>query len=289
MRYFLPGLLLFIIILGVSCSPSPTSPVPDQLARGKVIYEQGCATENCHGTQGEGLPRGDGFRAWPLVGEDFQRRNPTAQVVFDVVRSGGESSLRALTDQEVYDSIAYELSLNGVELTEPLGSQNAPSSSSGAGAATQKPGTLFPPPGNAELISTWPDSSLQEALDLPLTAENGELRLRLTQIALAASIGGTVPSSGGSYVLMVLTFEDLADGPLEVGPGQLNLVTADGGTLAPQEIGLAYPVDRFHSQTIQPEHGTAALAVFALPEAAEMDHLLYTLPDGGQLILELTR
>jgi len=289
MRQFLVGLLLFVILLGVSCNPSQISPVPDQLARGKVIYEKGCATENCHGTKGEGVPSGNSFRAWPLVGEDFQRRNPTAQVVFDVVRSGGEASLRALTDQEVYDSIAYELSLNRVEITEPLDSQNAPSFSSGVTTAIPEPGELFPPPGNAKLISNWPDQSLQKALVLPLFAENDALRIRLTQIALAASIGGKVPPSGGSYVLMVLTFEDLADGPLEVGPGQLSLVAADGGTLAPLDIGLAYPVDRFHSQSIQPKHGTAALTIFTLPEAEAIDHLLYTMPDGEQLILKLTQ
>jgi len=289
MRHFLVGFLFFAILLGVSCSPSATSPVSKQFAQGKIIYEQGCATSNCHGTDGEGLRSGNGFRAWPLVGEDFQRRNPTAQVVFDVVRSGSESSLRALTDQQIYDSIAYELSLNGLELTEPLDSQNAPATSSGPGAATPNPGELFPPPGNAELISTWTDPPLQNALDLPISVENGNLRLRLTQIALATSIGGKAPASGGSYVLTVLTFEDLDNKPLEAGPQYLSLVTGDGQALEPLEIGLAYPVDRFHTQTIQPEHGTAALVIFALPKSTIMDHLLYTLQDGEQLILALTK
>ena len=284
MRRLLVGFLFLLILLGVSCTPSITSPVSDQLIRGQAIYEKGCATENCHGAQGEGIPSGNGFRAWPLVGEDFQHRNPTAQVVFDVVRSGGESSLRALTDQEVYDSIAYELSLNDIQLSEPLNAQNAPVLLSGAAAKIPEPGSLFPPPGNAELISTW-----QEAPPLPRSAENSGLRLRITQIALTASIGGKAPSSGGSYVLMVLTFEDLADEPLEVGPRQLSLVTADGQTLTPLDIGLAYPVDRFHSQTIQPEHGTAALVIFALPKSADMGHLLYTLQDREQLILALTK
>ncbi|MGB7876969.1 MAG: cytochrome c [Anaerolineales bacterium] len=289
MRLLLPTLSLFVILSVASCNHAPTSPVPDQLSRGKAIYEQGCATENCHGTEGEGLPSESGFRAWPLVGDDFQRRNPTAQVVFDVVRSGGESSLRVLTDQQVYDSIAYELSLNDVQLSEPLDAQNAPAQSSGAAAKAPEPGSLFPPPGNAELITPWPASSPQAALTLPLSAEKGDLRIRVTQMALAASIGGKVPPSGGSFVLMVLTFEVLADGPLEVGPEQLSLVTADGGTLAPLDIGLAYPVDRFHSQTIQPKHGTAALVIFTLSEGAEIDHLQCSLPAGGQLILELAR
>jgi len=284
MRFLLVGFLFFVIILGVSCGPYIKSPVSDQLTRGQAIYEQGCATENCHGAQGEGIPSENGFRAWPLVGEDFQRRNPTAQVVFDVVRSGGESSLRALTDQEVYDSIAYELSLNGVEFTEPLDSQSAPSLVSGAAGNAPEPGELFPPPGNAKLISTW-----ENAPSLPLTAENNDLRIRLTQIALAASIGGRAAPSEGNYVLMVLTFEDLTDDPLEVWPEQLKLVTAEGQTLKPQETGLAYPVDRFHSQTIQPEHGTAAWVAFVLPGAEAMDHLLYTLDDREQLILRLAQ
>lgn len=284
MRYLLVGFLFLVILLSVSCSPSVTSPVSDQLIRGQAIYEKGCATENCHGAQGEGIPSENGFRAWSLVGEDFQRRNPTAQVVFDVVRSGGESSLRALTDQEVYDSIAYELSLNGVEFTDPLDSQNAPSLVSGVAANVPEPGELFPPPGNAKLISTCEDIP-----PLPLITENNNLRMRLTQIALAASIGGKAAPSGGNYVLMILTFEDLTDDSLEVGPEQLKLVIAEWQTLEPQEIGLAYPVDRFHSQTIQPEHGTAAWVAFALPEVAAMDHLLYTLNDGEQLILALTQ
>lgn len=283
MRIFFLGFLIFVILMGISCSPSPTIPVSEQLARGQVIYEEGCDIEACHGKDGAGIPSETGFRVWPLVGEDFQRRNPTAQVIFDVVRSGGEPSLRALTDQDVYDSIAYELSLNGVQLTEPLGSQNAPVTISGTAAKAPEPGGLFPPPGNAELISPWPEAPPA----LPLFTENSDLRLRLTQIALTASIGGREPLSGGSYVLMVLTFEDLADSPLEVGPEQLKLVTADGHTLAPQEFGLAYPVARFYHQTIQPEHGTTALVIFALPKATDMDHLLYTLDDGEQLVLPL--
>ena len=286
MRHFLVGFLFFVILLVVSCSSSTTSPVSDQLTRGKVIYERGCATENCHGTQGEGLPRGDGFRAWPLVGEDFQRRNPTAQVVFDVVRSGGESSLRALTDQEVYDSIAYELSLNGIQLSAPLNSQNAPALASGAAAKKPEPGSLFPPPGNAKLVSTWPFSSVPT---LPIQTESSDLRIRLTQIALATSIGGKVPSDGGSYLLVVFTIEDLADHPLEISPQHLKVVTEDGQMLEPLEIGLSYPVDRFYPRTIQPEHGMAAFAIFVLPEIAKTGYMQYDLPDGQKLTLNISQ
>lgn len=289
MRYILPGIFLLIFLLVASCSPSTASPVSDQLARGQVIYEEGCDIEACHGTDGKGIPSENGFRVWPLVGEDFQRRNPTAQVVFDVVRSGGESSLRALTDQQVYDSIAYELSLNGVQLSEPLDSQNAPILISGAAAEFPDPGSLFPPPGNAELLSPWPATFPQGTLSLPISAKSDNLRMRVTQLALAASIGARQPSNDGYFVFVVITLEDLANEPLEVGPNHLSLVTADGQTLSPQDIGLAYPVARFYTQTIQPEHGTAALVIFDLPEGAEMNHLQYKLPQGEPLILGLTQ
>jgi mono/diheme cytochrome c family protein len=289
MRYLLSGFLILVVFYVAACAQTQVSPVADQLSRGQVIYEQGCATAACHGTNGEGIRSENGFRAWPLVGKEFQRRNPTAQVIFDVVRSGGESSLRALTDQEIYDSIAYELSLNEVEFDEPLDSQNATDLSSGAAAGKLEPGSLFPPPGNAKLISTWPVSSLQGTPGLPISAENSDLRIRLTQIALAASIGKKVPPAGGSYVLVVFTLEVLADQPIEVGPKHLALVSKDKQVLEPLEIGLDYPVARFYSQTIQPEHGTAALAIFALPETTKIRYLRYNLPAGQQLVLDMAQ
>ena len=286
MRYFLSGFLILVVFFVTACAQTPASPVADQLSRGQAIYEEDCATEACHGANGEGIRGENGFRVWPLVGEDFQRRNPSAQVIFDVVRSGGESSLRALTDQQIYDSIAYELSLNEIEFNEPLDSQNAPGLPSGVAAGKPEPGSLFPPPGNASLISKWPMSS---APTLPISAENSYLRLRLTQIALATSIGERVPPDIGNYVLAVFTLEDLADHPLDVGPQHLNLVTEDGQTLEPLEIGLDYPVARFYSQTIQPEHGTAALAIFALSGNTKIGHMQYNLPPRQTLVLDITQ
>jgi hypothetical protein len=84
--------------------------VADQLARGARLYALGCATAECHGKHGEGVRSGGTFRVWPLVGAEFQARNPNAQVIFDVVRSGSERRLRAMTDQQIYDAIAHELS-----------------------------------------------------------------------------------------------------------------------------------------------------------------------------------
>lgn len=287
MRYFFSGSLLIVLSVA-SCAQAAPSPVVEQLSRGQAVYEQSCATSACHGIDGKGIPMGNGFRVWPLVGEEFQRRNPTAQVVFDVVRSGGEANLRVLTDQQVYDSIAYELSLNNVEFTEPLDSKNASNMASGAAAGNLELGSLFPPPGNTSLISPWPVSTTQRIPVLPVYAENSDLRIRLTQLALAASIREKVPPAGENYVLVVFTLEVLADHPLEVGPQHLRLATVDGQMLEPLELGLDYPVARFYSQTIQPEHGTSAIAIFALPETAKIKHLRYNLPSGRQLDLEVS-
>ncbi len=281
MRLVQLGFLFFIILCLVSCRSIPASLIADQLSRGQVIYQQDCATESCHGVNGEGILSSDGFRSWPLVGEEFQHRNPTAQVIFDVVRSGGETSLRALTDQQVYDAIAFELSLNDVELSEMLDVQNAPLISSGKAAEVQKPGSLYPPPDNAGLISNW------SAPSLPVLAENNDLRIRLTQMALVNDIGHTVIPFEGSYVLVVFTIEVLTDHSLEVGPQNLRLVTEDGQMFEPQEIDMGYPVARFYPQDIQPEHGTAALAIFALPEATNIGYLQFALPNGQPLILKL--
>src|SRR5690242_2295770 len=109
-------LVLGWILIMSSCTYSPQkistmddipASVQSQLASGEPIYKQTCATSVCHGTQGEGIKSGNSFSAWPLVGKEFQSRHPNAQVVFDVIRSGGERNLLALTDQQVYDAIAY--------------------------------------------------------------------------------------------------------------------------------------------------------------------------------------
>jgi hypothetical protein len=265
----------------VSCAPSFASPVEAQLERGKSIYEQGCATEACHGTKGEGIASETGFKAWPTVGDDFQRRNPTAQVVFDVVRSGGERSLRALTDQQVYDSIAYELSLNGVTLAESIEADNAFLVSSGEAATAPQPGELYPPPGNATVLSGWSPPRV------PAEASEDELRMRVTQIASAESVGRTQAPEGTRFVFFVLTFEALGDGPIDVGPEGLRLRTESGQSLEPQDIGLNYPVDRFHAQSIEPHYGTAAVTIFAAPENDPIHELVYTLPSGEGLVLEL--
>jgi hypothetical protein len=47
-------------------------------------------------------------------------------------------------------------------------------------------------------------------------------------------------------------------------------------------------VARFYPQEIQPEHGTAALVIFTLPKNDNIGQLLYLLPAGQRLELELT-
>src|SRR6266496_330240 len=76
------------VLLTISCTYTSKSTsdandkpisVADQLASGGPIYTQTCATSACHGTQGEGIKSGQGFKAWPLVGDEFQSRHPNAQ------------------------------------------------------------------------------------------------------------------------------------------------------------------------------------------------------------------
>jgi hypothetical protein len=282
MRTALLAFFLCLMLAMVSCGSFSHSSVERQLSHGKAIYHRGCATTACHGVHGEGIRSANGFRDWPLVGDEFQSRNPTAQVLFDVVRSGGEASLRALTDQQVYDAIAYELSLNGVELSEILNSENAALVSSGPLAGRQYPGSLFPPPGNTRLLSTRPVPTL------PLVAESTDLRIRLTQLALTSSIGNTEAPGSGSYVVVVFTLEVLADRSLVVDPKYLSLTTETGQILGPLELGLAYPVARFYPQNIQPAHGTAAYAIFALPADATIGELHYRVANGQPLIVELS-
>lgn len=282
MHFVRLGILLTGVLGMAACSLTSPAAVSAQLSRGRSVYTQGCAIVSCHGKDGEGIRNDDQFRVWPLVGSEFQRRNPSAQVVFDVVRSGAESSLRALTDQQIYDAIAYELSLNGVELSQPLVAHNAPDIPSGAALKGQKAGALFPPPGNSTLVSTW------IAPMLPASAENTELSMRVTQIGLALSIDDSVPSGGGSYLLVVFTLENLTHQPIEVRPQYLSLVTKDGINLEPLDINLDYPVTRFYPQMIEYGHSTVALAIFSLPESSQIDHLFYAWPGDKPLVLYLS-
>lgn len=269
--------LLLAACAAVTAAPTPSADtVADQLARGGPLYAQNCATSKCHGTQGEGLRSGGGFQVWPSVGPNFEARNPNAQVVFDVVRSGGEQNLRGMTDQQIYDAIAYELSQNSVHLAAPLTTQNAAATLSGSSASTE--GRLYPPPGNVVLL---PGPAVASAL--PALAGNDYLGLRVDQAALASTIGDATPPAGGAFLVLVLAVQNQTGAPLDLDPKFLQLQASSGATLAPQPVDLAYPIERFHHQTIAPDHGTAAVVIFALPVGAAPAQLTYDDQTGHAL------
>jgi mono/diheme cytochrome c family protein len=261
--------------------PGPSA-VADQLERGARLYASGCATARCHGARGEGVRSGRAFSVWPLVGREFQARNPTAQIVFDVVRSGREESLRALGDQEIYDAIAYELSLSGARAEERLTMANAAGRLSGLAARAPLLGELHPPAGN--MVPLPPARGLTEP---PAPAQNGSLRLQVDQLARAKAIGRANAPGAGEFAVLVVAFQDLTDHPIALEPGRLRLETSAGARLAPRELELDYPIERFHRQTITPEHGTAAVAIFSLAPDATPARLAYDDGTGQPLSVDL--
>jgi len=275
--------LTIVILLGYVLSTSCVTNISDklvsvksQLISGASIYTQTCATKLCHGTQGEGIPSSNGFKNWPLVGDEFQLRHPNAQVVFDVIRSGGEPNLLALTDQQIYDSIAYELGKNQITLDSPLTADNAYKTFGGK-MSGKVLGGLFPPSDNTLLTAPPPTR------DLPLAAQNKSLRLQLDQIAQAVSIG----NNQGIYLILVITFSDLEDDPITVSPEFMMLSTPDDEFLSPQSSDIHSAIEKFRTQTIKPQHGTVGLVVFSLPTADGFDQLIYDDGIGDRLTLTL--
>ncbi len=273
------GWMLLVPGCAANASDKPPS-VESQLASGTPIYTQTCATSTCHGTQGAGIPSASGFKAWPLVGDEFQTRHPNAQIVFDVIRSGDEPNLRALTDQQIYDAIAYQLNQNQIMLDSPLTSGNS-FTTFGGKMSGKAQGGLFPPLDNATLID------LPLMRHLPLVAENSGFRLQIDQIAEASAIGTTKPAENGVFLIVVFVFTDLDQAPLTLNPNALGLSTPDGKLLAPQPVNIHSAIERLHEQTIKPQHGTAALIVFALPSPDGFDQLIYDDGTGGRLAVEL--
>jgi len=275
------------LLLGclLACNPKavtsyPPNSIESQLGSGEPIYKQTCATSSCHGTDGEGIRSGSGFSVWPLVGDDFQTRHPNAEIVFDVIRSGDEPNLRALTDQQIYDSIAYELSQNHILLQAPLTAVNAYNTFGGQMSGSNVDG-FSPPLGNYEPTVTPPHA------DLPLSTEDGSLRLQVDQIAAANTIGGTKPPAGGTFLMLVFVLDNTGQAPITVGPENLSLTTPSGDSLLPQAIDPRTAIEKFHTQTIQPQHGTAALAMFSLPAPDQFDRLIYSDKYGNRLELSL--
>jgi len=273
------GCALIAIGCASNVSDKPVS-VESQLENGAPIYAQNCATSTCHGTQGEGIRSSNGFKAWPLVGDEFQTRHPNAQIVFDVIRSGGESNLRALTDQQIYDAIAYQLSQNRITPDSPLTAGNA-FTTFGGNMSGKAQGGLYPPSDNATLID------LPSTRDLPIVSQNSRLRIQIDQIAEASVIGKTKPPDGGVFLIMVFVFTDLDQAPLTVTPNYLRLSTLEGDLLQPQSVNIHSAVERFHEQTIKPQHGTAALVVFELTPPDGFDQLVYDDGTGDRLALAL--
>lgn len=276
-----------LITIGCSYARKTTSNASDalvsvdsQLASGAPIYAQTCATSTCHGAQGEGIRSGDGFSAWPLVGDEFQSRHPNAEIVFDVIRSGNERNLLALTDQQVYDAIAYQLKQNQITLKSPLTADNAFKTFGGL-MSGQAQGGLFPPSDNATLIDMPPTR------ELPISAQNDKLRLQIDQFAAASAIGKTKLPDGGVFLIVVFVLTDLDQAPLTVNPAHLRLSIAGGDHLQPHSINIHAAIEQFHQQTIQPRHGTAALVVFALSAPDGFDQLIYDDGAGARITLAL--
>lgn len=264
-----------------TAAPTPTpnvGTVADQLARGAPLYAQNCATAACHGAKGEGIRAGDSFSAWPLVGAAFQARNPNAQVVFDVVRSGDEQNLRAMTDQQMYDAVAFEQSQNGAALSAPLTAQNA--ATTPGGNASFNPAAIYPPLDHVRYLA--PPTPPRAFYD----ASNDYVALRVDQIAQASSIGNATPP-GGVFVLMIFAMQDLTNQPLAIDPKFLRLFDSAGNASAPQPIDFNFPIEQFHPIAVQPAHGTAAIVVFPLATNAAPDKLVYDDATGHSLTLSL--
>jgi len=215
-----------------------------------------------------------------LVGDEFQARHPNAQIVFDVVRSGGEPNLRKLTDQQIYDSIAYELSQNQIQLDTPLTAENAYTIMGGQMLGNNVAG-FFPPLGNFNLANT------PSHAELPLSTGDGNLRLQVDQIAAASAIGNSKPSADGVFLMVVFVLADTGRASITIGPENLTLITPEGDTLSPQVLDPRTAIEKFHSLTIQPQHGTAALAIFSLSEPDQFDRLVYSDKQGNHLELKL--
>ena len=269
----------FFVLISCAQTARPTT-VESQLASGAPIYAQTCATSTCHGTQGEGIKSGNSFKVWPLVGDEFQSRHPNAQIVFDVIRSGGERNLLALTDQQIYDSIAYELRQNQVTLESPLTADNAHETFGGK-MSGEAQGGLYPPSNNAIFI----DAPLTR--DLPIVAQNDRLRLQVDQVAQASAIGTAKSPEGGAFLILVIVFNDLDSEPITVSHDYLSLSTPGGELLEPQPVNIQSAIEKFHDRTIKPQHGTVGLVVFTLSTPEDFDQLIYDDGAGDRIALTL--
>ena len=123
--------------------------------------------------------------------------------------------------------------------------------------------------------------------DLPIATENEKLRLQLDQIAQASAIGNAKPPAGGAFLILVIVFNDLDNEQITVGPEHLRLSTPTGELLEPQPINIQSAIEKFHTRTIKPQHGTVGLVVFTLTASEGFDRLMYDDRAGNQLTLAL--
>ncbi|MDR3572751.1 MAG: DUF4352 domain-containing protein [Anaerolineaceae bacterium] len=284
-RIFAKALILLILaMIGTACAEQ-ASPTPEpmtfdkQAVLGRPIYFQNCATTLCHGTDSKGILKGSSYLVAPLIGSQFIERNPNTQVMFDVVRSRNEPNLLALTDEQVYQAIAFDLTLNQMQPKQAITSQNAQALPPGG---SQKTGQLFPPVSDIKLLSTTSGPTL------PKTASNNTLALRVDQLAFTGSVGTYTPTrAGGTFVIVVLSIKNLTDKAVNVDPKFLSLTDTNGNKHNPQSLNFVYPVVRLHSQQVQPQNSYSGYAIFGLAQATSYRSLIYDNGSGSPLSIDL--
>jgi hypothetical protein len=276
--------LLILTLAGAACTEQE-SPTPElmtfdkQAVLGRPIYYQNCATTLCHGTDSKGIPKDNSFQVRPLIGNQFLERNPHTQVMFDVVRSRSVPNLLTLTDDQVYQAIAFDLTLNQVQLKDAITPQNASALPPGG---SNKTGQLYPPVSGITLLDTTSGPSL------PKSASNSSLGLRVDQLAFTGAVGTYTPTKeGGTFVIVVLTLKNLGDKPLNVDPKFLSLTDSNGNKHNPQSLNFNYPVVRFHAQQVQSQNSYSGYAIFGLAKATSYKSLSYDNGNGNPLSVEL--
>ena len=142
-------------------------------------------------------------------------------------------------------------------------------------------GGLFPPSNNAVITNPPPTQNL------PIVAQNARLRVQVDQLAQANAIGHDKPPDGGTFLILVIVFNDLNNEPITVGPDHLSLSTPRGELLKPQPINIQSAIEKFHTRMIKPEHGTVGLVVFTLSDPEAFDQLIYGDGAGDKLTLAL--
>lgn len=96
---------------GASPSPALAGGPPGSVGAGEVVYLQAGGCVNCHGANLDG--NNGAFP--PLTGRAAIQDFPTTQLLFDYIkRSMPYLKPGSLSDQQVYDVIAYLLSKNGL-------------------------------------------------------------------------------------------------------------------------------------------------------------------------------